>query len=210
MAEKKAKTAPTPPVIWLKMTDYMHGWMEYELSGTVRVGEQKLICVQHLPGARDILRMETWDDAMDDMPLGNALSCTRQICYSNGLIINKKVMKERYGVTQELMDQFVPIEAPMVRLTRGGVLRAWNIDSCPSHAQASALQHLLRQAFWDAVAEFDSKYAEEQGGEHYPAKEMVEAFCAETGTSDIHVDAIRREWQRRCKREEIRCKRYDV
>ena len=197
----KKKDCGEIPVIWLKMADYMRGWLEYELSGTATVEDRKIICVQHLPGARAILRMMTHDDLMEERPSpGQAMSCTRQICYSNGLIINQAVMKERYGTTKELLDLFVPIEVAPVRLTKHGILRDWNIDTEPSKEMASALQRLLRQVFWDAVSAFDRRYAEEQGGAPYPAKEMVEAFCAETGTDDVHVDAIRREWQRRVKR----------
>ena len=62
------------------------------------------------------------------------------------------------------------------------------------------MQQLLRDAFWEAVERFDSAYAQKMGGKDYPAVDMIEAFCAETKTPDLYVDAMRREWQRRQKR----------
>ena len=195
--EKKYKT---PTVVWLKMTDYMHGWIEHELGGTARVQDRCVICVHHLPGARGILRMETFDDLMDKMPVGNALSDTRMQCYMAGLNLDENVMREKYGATRELMALFMPIECPEMRLTKNGVLRPWTMDACLGKEQASALQRLLRETFWDAVTQFDKRYSESLGGAKYPAKEMVEEFCYATNTPEEYVDAIRREWQRRVKR----------
>jgi hypothetical protein len=50
------------------------------------------------------------------------------------------------------------------------------------------------------VAEYDREYAKKQEGRKYAAVDMVESFCQEMGTSDLYVDTIRREWQRRAKR----------
>ena len=52
-----------------------------------------------------------------------------------------------------------------------------------------------------AVGDFNEDYAGKMGGREYPAVSMIEAFCEETGTPDIHVEAMRREWQRRVRRE---------
>ena len=202
---KKQKTYEVPDIVWLKMTDYMHGWLQWELGGEARVGEQKVICVQDLDGGRDVLRMETWDDIMDDLPLsGNAMSCTRYNVYKEGLIIDAEAMDKKFGVTKEVMKLFVPIECSnKLRLTKNGVLRAWTLDSCFGKEQATALQRLLKGEFWKAVEEFDEKYAlqmEKTDNKNYPAREMVEAFCEATKTPDYHVEAIRREWQRRQKR----------
>ena len=46
------KTYRTPPIVWLKMTDYIHGWLQHELGGAAMVGDQRVVCVQDLPGAR--------------------------------------------------------------------------------------------------------------------------------------------------------------
>ena len=189
-----------PAIVWLKMTRYMHGWLQWELGGEARGKEQRVVSVQHLPGARAILRMETTEDVMEKMPVGNAISGTRKNCFSAGLDIDPDVMKREYGVTSELMDMFVPVECPKMCLTKHGVLRPWTLDVCMGKDQARALQQLLRSEFWKAVEEFDRKYAKELEGDKYPAVEMVAEFCKRTMTPEIYVEEIRREWQRRQKR----------
>jgi len=189
-----------PPIVWLKITNYMHGWLQHSLGGEARIKGQRVLSVQHLPGARDILRMETTEDMMDKQKVANAMSGTRKNCFSAGLDIDPNVMKQEYGVTKDLMELFVPIECPKMCLTRHGVLRPWTLDVCFGKEQASAMQRLLRHEFWRSVEDFDEKYAEAMNGDKYPAREMIEDFCAQTGTPEIHIDVIRREWQRRMKR----------
>ena len=197
MEEKKYNI---PPIVWLKVTDYMHGWVQYELGGGVRVREQRVVSVQHLQGARAVLRMETIEDMMERRPLENAMSATRYGCYADGLMLDSDVMAKEYGVTRELMQLFVPIECPRMCLTKSGVLRPWTNDVCLGREQASALIRILRSSFWEAVSEYDREYARQQGGKSYPTSEMIEGFCKDTQTSDMYVDTIRREWQRRVKR----------
>jgi len=197
MEEKRYKA---PPVAWLKMTDYMHGWASHELGGSVRIREKKVVCVQHLHGARTVLRQETVEDLMERRPVENAMSATRYGCYTEGLTLDADVMRKEYGVTREQMRLFVPIECPKMCLTRNGVLRPWTNDVCFSREQASALMRIIRDAFWQAVTEYDREYARQLEGRGYPAVDMVEAFCNDTETSDMYVDAIRREWQRRVRR----------
>lgn len=198
------KNYKTPPIVWLKVTDYMHGWIEYELGCAARVKDQRVVCVQDLPGARDVLRMETTEDVMDRRPVGNAMSATRRNCLTVGLELDGKVIEQEYGVSRESLKLFVPVECPRRCMTRNGVLRDWGGDVCLGKEQTSAMQRLIRNEFWKAVEEFDRKYAERMGGEHYPAVDMIEAFCAETRTPDLYVDAMRREWQRRVKRQKDR------
>lgn len=195
------KNYTPPPIVWLKMTDYMHGWLQHELSGAVSVGGQHVICVQHLPGARDVLRMETMEDMMEPRKVQNAMSSTRRNCVAAGLELEPQVVERLYGMTEKTLQTFVPVECPRMCMTRNGVLRPWTLDTCLGKEQASALQRLLKQAFWDAVKRFDVEYASESDGEPYPAVEMIEAFCSATRTPDLYVDAMRREWQRREKRQ---------
>ena len=194
------KTYKIPSIVWLKMTDYMHGWLQWELGGAARVKDQRVISVQHLSGARAILRMETVEDMMEKKPIGNVMSRTRKNCMEAGLNIDEGVMAREYGVTREGMRLFVPIECPKMCLTKHGVLRPWTLDICLGKEQASAMQRLLRQEFWKSVETFDAEYKRKMNGEKYPAVDMVEEFCQETDTPDMYVEAIRREWQRRCKR----------
>ena len=194
------KTYKTPAIAWLKVTDYMHGWLQHELGGAARIREQRVVSVQHLPGAREVLRMETTEDMMEKKPIGNAMSATRRNCLMAGMEIDAAVMKREYGVTSELLQLFVPIECPKMCLTKNGVLRPWTLNVCLGREQAAQMQRLVRSAFWNAVEEFDREYARQMDGKRYPAVDMIEAFCKETETPDIHVDAMRREWQRRAKR----------
>lgn len=195
------KNYKVPAIVWLKVTDYMHGWIERELGGEVRCREQRVVSVQHLEGAREVLRMETVDDTQDMKRLGLALSATRMKCMLSAVKVAPTSAERLYGATEDVLALYLPIECPKMCLTRNGVLRPWTLDVCLGKEQARHLLELLRREFWAAVEEFDLAYAEGQSGRKYPAKDMVEAFCTATRTPDMYVDAIRREWQRRRKRE---------
>lgn len=197
MPEKKYKM---PALCWLRVTDYIKGWLRYELGGVIRVNGQYVVSVQHLEGARAILRMETVNDTMEPSMSGNAMSATRYNCVAAGMELNPKVVEQMYGITPETLPLFIPIECPRLTLTPNGVLRPWNDDTCFEAKQAAALHRLLRDAFWQAVTEFSEEYAKEHAGQKYAQEDMVEAFCKETSTDARHVAAIRREWQRRRKR----------
>lgn len=164
------------------------------------MNNRRVVSVQHLDGARAALRMETVDDTMEPGAVGSAMSAARYNCVAAGMTLNPEVVKQLYGVTKEELALFVPIECPRLTLTNNGVLRPWTSATCFGQKQATALNRLLREAFWQAVGEFSEQYARQRRGEKYAQEEMIEAFFRETKTSDIHVEAIRREWQRRCKR----------
>ena len=194
------KNYKLPAITWLKMTDFTHGWLQYELGGALRIKDQLVLSVQHLPGAREVLRMETVEDLMDRQPVGNSMSATRKNCIDAGLDLDPTVVERMYGLTKDSLKLYVPIECPKMCLTKNGVLRPWTLDVNFGQRQATSLQRLLRQEFWKAVEEFDGRYAEKMDGKRYPAVNMIEDFCAETNTPDLYVEAMRREWQRRVKR----------
>lgn len=206
MADKSYKIKA---VTWLKVTDYLHAWLEKELGGGARIGGKRVICLQHLEGARDALRMETADDVTGDNPerlkekpvcREGTMSATRWGCIDAGLTLDARTVERFYGISREELALYVPIECPRICLTPDGVLRPWTTDRCFGRQQTTALQRLLREAFWRGVAEYDREYAKKQEGRKYAAVDMVESFCQEMGTSDLYVDTIRREWQRRAKR----------
>jgi hypothetical protein len=206
MADKSYKIKA---VTWLKVTDYLHAWLEKELGGGARIGGKRVICLQHLEGARDALRMETADDVTGDNPerlkqksfcREGTMSATRWGCIDAGLTLDARTVERLYGISREELALYVPIECPRICLTPDGVLRPWTTDRCFGRQQTTALQRLLREAFWRGVAEYDREYAKKQEGRKYAAVDMVESFCQEMGTSDLYVDTIRREWQRRAKR----------
>ena len=68
------KNYKLPAIVWLKTTDYMYGWLQHELGGTLRIGSQKVICIQHLKGSREILRMKSTEDTVDGQPVTNSIS----------------------------------------------------------------------------------------------------------------------------------------
>lgn len=197
MAEKSYKL---PAICWLKVTDFLHGWLQYELGGEVRVKNQRVVSVQHLDGVRAILRMETVDDMMEPALIKNAMSAARHDTIDAGITLDEDVTKRMYGIDRETLRLFTPIECPKMALTPNGVLRPWTNDTCFGKDQSKQMRDLLREAFWRAVGEFSKRYARERHGERYAQEDMIEAFCQETHTPDIHVPAIRREWQRRVKR----------
>lgn len=195
------KTYPLPSIVWLKMPDYMHGWLQYELGCAVRIKDQRVVCVQHLPGAREILRMETVDDVeLNPMKIGSSMSATRKNVLDAGLVLDASVIEREYGITPETMKMFVPIECPQLCLTPHGVLRLWTLDVNLGRHQANELQRLLRTTFWQAVEEHNADYARRMDGAKYPTIEMIEDFCRTTGTPDVYIEAIKREWNRRTAR----------
>jgi len=193
------KNYKLPQVAWLKVTDYMHGWLQHELGCGAKIGDQRVVCLQHLPGAKEALRMETDEDLMDVRPVGNAMSASRRNCVNIGLAMDQRAMEQFYGVTAEQLKLFVPVECPKRCLTKYGVLRDWTNDVSFGREQASALQRVVRAGYWEAVGEFNAEYARLHG-KKFPAIEMVEAWCRETGTSEVHAEAIKREWNRRVAR----------
>ncbi len=190
----------TPAICWLKMTDYTHGWLQHEFGCEARVGGKPIICIQHLPGAREILRMEASEETIGHRVVGNAMSSTLYNCIEAGMVLDPQVVEELYGITSEQLKLYVPVECPKMCVTETGVLRPWTLDVYFGKIQTTALQRLLRREFWKAVRDYDMQYAEKRGSRNYPAVEMVEDFCADTDTPDMYAEAIRREWQRLVKK----------
>lgn len=194
------KTYKMPAIVWLKMTDYMHGWLQHELGGGMRVKDKQVLSIQHLEGAREVMRMETSVDMVTKEPVDKSMSATWKNCIEAGMDLDPEAVKNMYGMDKDIMKLFVPIECPKNCLTINGVLRPWGLDVNLGRQQATALQNLLRNEFWKAVEEYNVEYARRMEGKEYPAIKMIEAFCAETKTSDEYAAAMRREWQRRQKR----------
>ena len=195
MDNTKEKTA----VVWLKVTDYIHDWLNQEWSGAAEISGHHIICVREMEGWREVMRMEATED-MDLEPVRNcnAMSATRYSCMDAGLKIDTGTVKQLYGIDRSELALFMPIECPRMYMTRGGVLRRWTNDVTLGHKQANALQQLIREEFFRALGVFNDDYAMRHG-EKYPAIDMIESFCAETGTNDRYAQTIRREWQRRRK-----------
>ena len=195
------KTYKTPPIAWLKVTDYMHGWLQHELGSGAMIRDQRVVCLQHLPGIKEVMRMESAEDSAENKLVCNSMSAIRKNCVFAGVGLDSKMIEREYGLNEKMLELFVPIECSKNCMTKEGVLRPWNLNVAFGKEQATALQRLIRQAFWDAVEEYNVEYASKQDGK-YPAVEMIESFCIETHTPDIYAEVIRREWQRRVQRGE--------
>ncbi len=182
------------------MTDYMHGWLQHELGGAARIKEQPVICVQHLPGVRNVLRMESEEEPTVNSPVVNSMSATWRNCLEAGIRLDASAVEREYNITREGLKLFVPIECPKMCMTKNGVLRPWTLDVNFGQRQATAMLRLLRAAFWKAVEEFADNYERQMQGRKYAQIDMIEAFCKETETPDMYAESMRREWQRRQKR----------
>lgn len=187
-------------ICWLKVTDYMRGWARCALGCGTKIGKEPLISLYQIMGAKEVLEIGTDDDLPDHGTPGNAMSATWRCALEVGLEYDPATMECIYGVTEETLEQYLPIACPPTAMTVNGISRAWTNDTCFGREQAMALQKLLREAFWTAVGQYSKQYAKEHRGEKYAQVEMIEAFCRETKTDDMYVEAMRREWQRRNKR----------
>ena len=188
---------PTPSVAWLQITGYTHDWLYHEFGGSILLHGKQIVSIAHLPEARKILRMQTQEDIMGESPNRISLSAMRMDCLQLGCSIGPKSMQDNFKITTEQLNLFVPIECPRMALTKYGVLRPWDRTTAFGKEQANSLLNFLRRAFWQAVAEHEQALTE-KGQKPETAIKLIESFCQETGTSDVWVSDLRREWQRQC------------
>ena len=196
------KNTKMPAIAWLRVTEFIRGWLDYEFGSKVMVNGRRVVCLQHLDGVRDILRMETVDDMelSPNLPVELSLSASRYGVISAAMTLSPEATERMYNLSPEQLLQFVPVECPRLRLTEEGLLREWGGDAMFGEQQAKELLRLLRHYFWEGVEQFARRYALQHEGERYAQEDMIEAFCKMTKTSELHIEAIRREWQRRAKR----------
>ena len=191
------------PVAWLHITGYMHDWLFNEFGGSVRLHGKPVVSISHLPGARDVLRMETHDDMTEPATNRLSLSSMRMDCIMAGSVISKATVEQMYGVTSEQVKMFIPVECPKMALTKYGVLRPWSRTIAFGKRQATALYRLLFNAFWKRVEDYD-EMLRESGIVPETAISMIEGFCEATGTSEVWAEDLRREWQRRVARKKAK------
>lgn len=185
-------------ICWLKITDYIRGWARHTLGTHMRVHGEPVISVAQLPGAQEALAME----AVEGLPIGNpgnAISATWMNALQTGAALDPQAIELEYGITPDYLRQYLPIACPDNAFTDDGIFRPWTHDIAFGDKQSTALQKVLRNAFWTAVQKFSVRYQRQQHGRHYAQIEMIEAFCKATRTDDIYAEAMRREWQRRLK-----------
>lgn len=187
-------------ICWLKITDYMRGWCRHTLGTRMRVHGEPVISVTRLPGAQEALAMEAVEELPAGKP-GNAISATWMNALQTGAALDPQAVQLEYGVSRDDLRQYLPIACPDNAFTDDGIIRPWTHDIAFGDKQSTAMQKVLRDAFWAALRQFSGRYQRQQHGRHYPQIQMIEAFCKSTRTDDIYAEAMRREWQRRLKRD---------
>lgn len=187
-------------ICWLKITDYMQGWMRATLGGPERVKNDPVIHVHTLDGAGAVMMMTTDNEPSWMGVPGNVICDTWHAALSVGMEIDARGMQKELGITREVLAQYLPIACPKNALADDGSIHPWDSDTSFGKEQATALQRLLREAFWESVDNYSREYNKEHLGEKYAQIEMLEAFCKEYHTDDMYIQAMRREWQRRCQR----------
>lgn len=180
----------------------MHSWLRLEMGCSLYADGNQVICVQHLPGIRDLLRKESTEETVEQISKANSLSNTLRNCLDAGSKLDGNYIENLYGISKETLDLFMPIECPKKTITQDGILRSWNTSTNLTTKQATTLQRAIRRAFWKAVNEFSSNYAKKHSKEEYSPIDMIEAFCKATQTPDTYAESIRREWHRYTKRED--------
>lgn len=209
----------TLPVTWLAVAEYMQKWLYDEYGSDTVVHERRVLSVGHLPGARKALRETTVDDFAAGGDERRSVSALRMDCLVEGMKVNPETMDKRFHFTSKDLARYVPIECQRLALTQDGVLRPWNRRTAFSRLQACHLVDILHRQFWKAVEDFDGDFAERMAREAaeagdtiseadinrrqkylnglYPDVDMVTEFCEETGTPEMFIPEIRREFQRR-------------
>lgn len=186
---------PMPPIAWLQITGYTHDWLCNELGGSITLYEKPVLSITHLQGARKILRMQTENDMTVKTENRCSLSAMMMDCLQLGCVVGPRTMSDTYNITKEQLNLYLPIECPRMALTEYGVLRPWDRTTAFSKNQANALLFFLRKIFWDAVKEHNDKLIS-VGQAPETAIQLIESFVAETGTNEIWIPDLRREWQR--------------
>ncbi len=188
-------------ICWLRVTDYMRGWTRMVLGTRYRVHELPVIQVKGLDGASEVLAMSVSEELPGIGVPGNAMCDTWHAALEAGLEVDAWGMEREFGITREVMDQYLPVLCPDVAVDEDYITHPWTSDTCFGREQAIALQRLLRDAFWSAVDNYASDYKRAHSDAKYAQIDMLESFCKEYKSDDTHIDAMRREWQRRQKRE---------
>lgn len=186
-------------VVWLKVTDYMQGWLLKEFGGEARIGDSRVVCMQHMEEMKAAMKMTTEKDQHQPGQPPTVMSAQLHNCIMAGLGLDVPGVMREYGLTQETIEMYVPLEMPALRVTPDGVLRPWKLNITLGREQTAAVLRVIRSKFWQAVEKFDRDYARQH--RNYAAIDMIEAWCTHTDTPDTYADAMRREWQRRQKRD---------
>ncbi len=187
-------------ICWLRITDYMRGWARVALGGAKRVKEDPVLEILNLKGVQPILLMPTDSDLPGFGAPGNAMCDTWHAALLAGIEVDAWGMEREFGITKEVLEPYLPVACPDNAVTKDGAIHAWNSDTSFGKQQAIALLRLIRDAFWSAVGDYAVQYKKAHFGAKYAQIDMLDSFCRDYHINDMHLEAMRREWQRRCKR----------
>ena len=114
-------------VVWLKVTDYMQGWLLKEFGGEARIGDRKVVCMQHLEGIKRAMKMIAEKDQRLPGQPPIVMSAQLHNCISAGLELDNCALMQEYALTKETFEMYIPLEMPALRVTLDG---AYNVAAC--------------------------------------------------------------------------------
>ena len=117
------------------------------LGGPKRVKDDPVIQVQNLEGAQPVLMMPTDDELHSDVVPGNVICDTWHAALEVGLKMDAWGMEREFGVTRELLSQYLPVACPPYAVADDGTVHPWDSDTGFGQQQATALLRLIREAF---------------------------------------------------------------
>lgn len=189
------------PICWLRITDYMREWARVALGSQKHVNGIPVLDILNLKGVRPALLMPTINELPGTGAPGNSMCDTWHAALSAGLEVDAWGMEREFGVTKETLEQYLPVACPDYAIAEDGAIHSWDNDTSFGKQQSTALLRLIRDAFWSAVDNHATQYKKSHLGTKYAQIDMLESFCKDYHINDMHLEAMRREWQRRCKRE---------
>lgn len=187
-------------ICWLRITDYMRGWARMALGNGKSVKGIPVLDIKSLDGMEQVRLMSTDDELPGDGVPGNVMCDTWHAALTAGIEMDPWGMEQEFGITSEVLDQYLPVECPDYAVGQDGAIRPWDNNTCFGKQQAIAILRLVRETFWASVGNYASEYRKVHFGTKYAQIDMLESFCKDCHIDDTCIEAMRREWQRRSKR----------
>lgn len=187
-------------ICWLRITDYMRGWARAALGSAKRIKDAPVLDLHRLNGVEQVLLMPADDELPGFGMPGNVMCDTWHAALMAGLEMDPLDMEREFGITNEVLEQYLPVICPDYAIDEDGAIRPWDSNTCFGKQQAIALLRLIRDTFWSAVGNYASEYRKVHFGTKYAQIDMLESFCMDYHIDDTCIEAMRREWQRRSKK----------
>jgi hypothetical protein len=189
------------PICWLRITDYIRDWARVTLGTPMRVKNKPILDILSLEGIRPVLLLPAENELPGFKAFGNAMCDTWYAALTVGVEMDAWGMEKEFGITKATLDQYLPVLCPSYAVAENGAVRIWDSDTSFGKQQTTTLLRLIRDVFWSSVGKYATEYRKAHFGAKYAQIDMLESFCKDYHINDMHLEAMRREWQRRCKRE---------